>query len=141
MEYMNDIKEMLCEELEKIANEGELTAGSLDTIQKLTHSLKSIGKIMEMEEEGAYSMDGGYGGSYRGSRQGGGNRGGQSNRRGSRRGGSYRGSREYRQGGSYRGSRAEEKEMIVERIEDMMDEVQDPQAKKALEKAINAMEM
>ena len=63
MEYMHELKEMLCEELEKIAREGELTAGSLDTVDKLTHSIKSIATIMAMEDSG-YSRD--YVDKYRG---------------------------------------------------------------------------
>lgn len=133
MEYMHELKEMLCEELEKIVSEGELTAGSLETVDKLTHSIKSIGKIIEMEEDGGYSTEGTYRGSYRSSRRGNSMR----NYRGSRNGGSYVGN----YGGSYRNSRGEESEMLVERIEDMMAEVEDPKAKKALEKAIKAMEM
>ena len=46
---MYELRELLCEELDKIAEKGELTAGSLDTIDKLTHSIKSIDTIMAME--------------------------------------------------------------------------------------------
>jgi len=49
MRYMEDVKEMLCEELEKIAQKGELTTGSLDAIDKLTHSIKSIATVLAME--------------------------------------------------------------------------------------------
>ena len=44
------VKDMLCEELERVANKGELTAGSLDIVDKLTHSIKSIDTIIAMEE-------------------------------------------------------------------------------------------
>ena len=56
MEYMHELKDMLCEELERIADKGELTAGSLETIDKLTHSIKSIATIIAMDEAG-YSYD------------------------------------------------------------------------------------
>ena len=64
MRYMEDVKEMLCEELEKIAQKGELTTGSLDAIDKLTHSIKSIATVLAME---GYSE---RGGSYRGEFEG-----------------------------------------------------------------------
>jgi hypothetical protein len=68
--YTKELEDMLCEELDKIAKKGELTAGSLDVIQKLTHSLKSLKTIEAMEESGysggmypmyrySYDMDGG----------------------------------------------------------------------------------
>lgn len=57
MEYYNDIKKMLCKELKTIADEGKLSAGNLDAIDKITHSIKSLVTIMAMEE-GGYSNDG-----------------------------------------------------------------------------------
>lgn len=131
MEYMHELKEMLCEELERIADKGGLTAGSLDTVDKLTHSIKSIATIMAMEGEG-YSGENYTGETYRGYRGG------------YRRGGSYRqgGSRRSMRGGSYRrNSRTEETDMIVNKLEKMMEKVEDPNAKQALEEAIEAMEM
>lgn len=53
---LDKIKEMVCKELDDIASRGELTAGSLDTVDKLTHSLKSIVTIKSMED-GGYSND------------------------------------------------------------------------------------
>lgn len=48
----HDLKEMLCHELEEITRKGELTAGSLETVDKLTHSIKSIETILAMNEAG-----------------------------------------------------------------------------------------
>lgn len=56
---MHELREMLCEELDKITKKGELSAGSLDVIDKLTHSIKSIDTIMAMEDAG-YSHDYSY---------------------------------------------------------------------------------
>lgn len=53
-----ELKDMLCEELDKITDKGELTPGSLDIVDKLTHSIKSIDTIIAMDEAG-YSSDGG----------------------------------------------------------------------------------
>lgn len=47
-----EIRDMLCEELDKIAEQGELSAGSLELVDKLTHSIKSIDTIMAMEYAG-----------------------------------------------------------------------------------------
>lgn len=59
MHKMEELRDMLCAELEKITKKGELSAGSLDVIDKLTHSIKSIDTIMAMEDAG-YSNESGY---------------------------------------------------------------------------------
>lgn len=61
MHEMEELKEMLCDELEKITRKGELSAGSLDAVDKLTHSIKSIETIMAMND---YSGESGRGRSY-----------------------------------------------------------------------------
>ena len=63
---MYELKEMLCKEIDKIADKGEISAGSLDAIDKLTHSIKSIVTIMAME--GSSGDD--YSGARRGGRRG-----------------------------------------------------------------------
>lgn len=131
MEYMHELKEMLCDELAEIAEKGELTAGSLDTIDKLTHSIKSIATVMAMEDAD-YSYDDGNMGSM--------NRGGSYAQRRDIRGRySRRGS--YRRGmrGGY--SRDEETDKMVMKLEKMMNETSDQNAKQAIEQAINAIEM
>lgn len=105
MKAMNQLKEMLCEELEKISKKGELSAGSLDAVHKLTDTIKNIDKIMMMEEEEGYSEAGGYsmeGGGYSQARggRGGGNRGGGGGNRG---GGGGRGGYSREGGGGYSG--------------------------------------
>lgn len=58
MHIYEELKEMLCKELEEITRKGELSAGSLDVVDKLTHSVKSLETIMAMEEYGDdYSRD------------------------------------------------------------------------------------
>jgi hypothetical protein len=54
---MEELREMLCEELDKITKKGELSAGSLDVVDKLTHSIKSIDTIIAMEESGYSGED------------------------------------------------------------------------------------
>lgn len=57
MHKMYELREMLCEELDKITKKGELSAGSLDVVDKLTHSIKSIDTIIAMEEAGYSGED------------------------------------------------------------------------------------
>lgn len=59
MKKLHELKDMLMDELEKCVEKGELSAGSLDIVDKLTHSIKSIDTIIAMEDAG-YSYDDGY---------------------------------------------------------------------------------
>lgn len=63
MHKLEELREMLMKELEECTKKG-LSASSLDIIDKLTHSIKSIDTIMAM---GDYSQDSGnsYRRSYR----------------------------------------------------------------------------
>lgn len=59
------IKKMLEEELEHITRKGELTAGSLETVDKLTHAIKSVDTIKAMEDyDRDYSRDDGRSAGY-----------------------------------------------------------------------------
>lgn len=62
MEGLYELKDMLCNELEKYGKKGELTAGSLDIVDKLAHATKNLDKIIEKYEErdGGYSQRGDY---------------------------------------------------------------------------------
>lgn len=74
MNTMYDLREMLCKELDEIARKGEMSAGDLDTVHKLTDTIKNIDKIDMLD--GGYSSDGdweargtyGRGSSYAGRR-------------------------------------------------------------------------
>ena len=59
MKSLEQLRDMLCMELDEIADKGELSAGDLDTAHKLTDTIKNIDKI-EMLESGDYSEDGGW---------------------------------------------------------------------------------
>jgi hypothetical protein len=67
MHELHELKEMLCKELEEYGKKGELTAGSLDVVDKLAHSIKNLDKIIDEYEEDEYSNRGSYEGrrSYR----------------------------------------------------------------------------
>lgn len=81
MHELYELKEMLCKELEEYGRKGDLSAGSLEIVDKLAHALKNVDKIIESKEEesgeysgamprrgGSYRYDDGMmtGGSYRG---------------------------------------------------------------------------
>lgn len=52
MKSMYDLRDMLCKELDEITRKGELGAGDLDIVNKLTDTIKNIDKIEAMEEDG-----------------------------------------------------------------------------------------
>ena len=90
MDKLYDLKDKLCEELEEIARKPDMGPGDLELIHKLTDTIKNIGKIEMLEEEGGYSQEdgqdgGGYGRGVSYARgRGGYNRGGRNTRRDSR---------------------------------------------------------
>lgn len=52
MKHIEQLRDMLCEELDSITKKGKLTVDSLDAVDMITHSIKSIDTIMAMEEAG-----------------------------------------------------------------------------------------
>ena len=72
-ETLEKLCDMVQDELSKVTNKvekTELSAGMLEYIDKLTHTLKSIKTIMAMEDGASYD-NGSYRGSYDGSYDGG----------------------------------------------------------------------
>ena len=136
MEYMYELKDKLCKELDEIARKPEMGAGDLEIIHKLTDTIKNLDKI-EMLEDGGYSQAGDWeieGRAY--------NRGNSYARRKrdsmgrySRDGRMMRGG--YRDGRMY--SRAEAKEDIMDQIEDMMGDA-DEKEKAILRRAMTELE-
>ena len=59
MENLYKMKELLERELDGYCKRGELSAGSLDVIHKITDTIKNIDKIMMLEGGGEYSRGGG----------------------------------------------------------------------------------
>nr|DAV71697.1 MAG TPA: hypothetical protein [Caudoviricetes sp.] len=55
---MENLKDMICTELEEIAKKGEMSAGDLDTVYKLIVSKEKLLRIDELEEKLGYSEDG-----------------------------------------------------------------------------------
>lgn len=134
MHELHELKEKLCQELEEY-NSKEMTAGSLEVIDKLAHTIKNLGKIIEMYEEsegyssrGGIPYEGGYGGrSYaRG-------RGGRGGRTGANQYGSYA------RGGYPMEGYSRNDGMIAE-LRELMMEAPDERSKKEFQRFISKME-
>ena len=170
MHYMHDLKDLLCAELEDYAEKGKksgkMSMGDLESIHKLTDTVKNILKIDMLEEESGYSEDGTYMGEGRiygtsyddGMRRDGGysyarGRGRYAKRdsmgRYSSRSMSYDddmsyarggrgGNRGYSREGGY--SRDDGKEYMMERLGELMDEAEKPAEREALKKCMQALE-
>ena len=154
MDYMFELKEMLCEELEMIVGKGELSYSSLDTAHKITDTIKNIAKIEMLEGQNGFggSYGNSYGGSYgeesgyserrRYSREGGNSSrgdlsyddGGDSNRRGRNQMGQYT-SRAYR---GY--SREGGKERMISQLRSMMNTAETDKEKESIQKCIKSLE-
>ena len=157
MHYMHDLKDLLCAELEDYAEKGKksgkMSMGDLDSIHKLTDTVKNILKIDMLEEESGYSEDGAY--------MGEGRIYGTSYDDGMRRGVGYsydRGRGRYakrdsmgrysRDDGYMRRdvrnmrdgySRDEGKAYMMEQLEDMMEDAEKPAEKEALRRCMEAL--
>ncbi len=123
MKHLEDLRDTLCRELDEIAGKGELSAGALDTVDKLAHTIKNLDKVMMGEgysNAGDWYAMGNYG-----------------DRTGYRDSVSYRGRKRDSMG---RYSRADAKEDIADKLRRMMDDAPDSRTREALDKALRCME-
>lgn len=125
MRALEKLRDMLCDELDEIAEKDDLSTGSLDIIDKLAHSIKNLDKIMMRD---GYSRTSDW------------------EAEGFMRGNSYRRSRDSMgrysrdDGYSNRGySRNSETEHMVEKLEDMLDRAGGESEHMALKKAISIL--
>jgi hypothetical protein len=144
MHALYELKEKLMDHLEEYSKK-DLTGSNLEIVDKLSHTIKNLCKIIEDMEEAegeSYAMnDGMGGGSYRSSyaRNG--------------RGGSYRGGNYSRRGMSYadgrgRGSNAQRDSMgrysstdeYMDDLRDLMESAPDQKTRMEFEKFIRKME-
>ena len=131
---MYNLKEKLCRELDEIARKPEMSAGDLETVHKLTDTIKNIDKIDMLEETGEYSQAGDWEMEGRGSY----NRG--SSYRGRKRDSMGRYSRDGRYGPTTRMySRAEAKDDMMAKLEEMMDHASE-QERTILRQAMDKLE-
>lgn len=152
MHYMHDLKDLLCAELEDYAEKGKksgkMSMGDLDSIHKLTDTVKNILKIDMLEGESGYSEDGAYMGEGRiygtsyddGMRRGGGYSYARGRGRYAKRDSMGRYSRDdgyMRRDGGY--SRDEGKAYMMEQLEDMMEDAEKPAEKEALRRCMEAL--
>lgn len=147
MHELYELKEKLMEELKEYGSKDEMTAGTLEVVDKLAHTIKNLCKIIEDAE---YSSEGGSmrGGSYRGGSYDGGSY------RGSYDGGSYEGSMRggSYEGGSYargrgrnarrdsRGRYASDNGMMLEQLQDLMQEAPDGRTRQEIQKLVSKLE-
>jgi hypothetical protein len=123
MKHLEDLRDTLCRELDEIAGKGELSAGALDTVDKLAHTIKNLDKVMMGEgysSAGDWYAMGNYG-----------------ERPGYRDSVSYRGRKRDSMG---RYSRTDAKEDIADKLRRMMDDAPDSRTREALDKALRCME-
>ena len=135
MHELYELKEMLCKELEEYWQKGELTAGSLEVVDKLANTIKNLCKIIDMCEDGEYSSREGYyedgmGGSY--ARGGYHARGGRGNRGGNRGANQY-GS--YARGGGYSRDGG-----MIEDLRELMRDAPDERTRQEFQKFIRKIE-
>lgn len=135
MDIMKDL-EMLCDVLsDKLAEKtrkvknGGMSDGDLETIDKLTHALASVKKIMAfMEDEEGYSgnwPEGSYRGSYRSSY-----------------GGSYARGRNQRRDsmGRYSGERGYSRNDLADKMRDLMTDAPDDRTRQEIQRMIDKLE-
>ena len=157
MHYMHDLKDLLCAELEDYAEKGKksgkMSMGDLDSIHKLTDTVKNILKIDMLEDEAGYSEDGAYMGEGRiygtsyddGMRRGGGYSYARGRGRYSKRDSMGRYSRDdgyvCRDGRGMRDgySRDDGKAYMMEQLEYMMEDAEKPAEKEALCRCMEAL--
>lgn len=126
MRTLKELREKFCEELDEIARKGELNAGDLETVHKLTDTIKNIDKICMLEEDGGYSGDGEWAAHsiYDDGRTYGG-------------GHSYAGRKRDSMG---RYSRDGGKEHMISKLENMMHGTDNERTKEAIKKCISEIE-
>ena len=133
MEYMHELKEKLCDELDEIARKPEMGAGDLEIIHKLTDTIKNLDKIEMLEDGGGYSQAGDWEADMRGTY------GRGSSYRGRKRDSMGRYSREGRGGrGGY--SRHDAKEAMMEQMEMLMDQAGSEREREAIRRCMGQLE-
>ncbi|MBP3890859.1 MAG: hypothetical protein J6D29_01660 [Solobacterium sp.] len=120
MHELYELKEKLCDELKEYGRK-DMSAGTLEVVDKLTHTIKNLEKIIENYENEEYS--GYYGGSMR------------SNMDGAR---NYNNRRSYGRGNSY--GRYSRDEHMVSELRDLMNEAPDERTRKEFERFISKIE-
>ena len=127
MHELYELKEKLMKELKEYGGGGDLSAGSLEIVDKLTHTIKNLCKIIDETEEGYSgryypmyrSYDDGMGGSYTDGR-------------------TYRGGRSYaqRRDGMGRYSR----DGLADKLRDLAEDAPDERTRMEIQRLVEKME-
>ena len=132
MEYMYELKDKLCKELDEIAKKPEMSAGDLEAAHKLTDTIKNLDKIEMLEEDG-YSRAGNWEADMRGTY------GRGSSYRGRKRDSMGRYSREGRDGrGGY--SRDSAKDEMMRHLDEMMDSASSEKEREIIRRTMTQLE-
>lgn len=116
MHDLYKLKEMLCEELEEYGRKGEMTANTLEIVDKLAHTVKNLDKIIKMHEDEEYEHD-------------------YSSRGRSMRGRKYDDGMRRESGRRYSRS----PESMIDRLEDMMDDAPDDKTRMEIQRLMDKM--
>ena len=128
MKALYELKDKLQDELDEIARKPEMSAGDLETVHKLTDTIKNIDKICALEEDGGYSEAGDWEADMRGTYG---------------RGSSYRGrkrdsmGRYSRDGSMY--SRHDAKEAMIEQAREMMENATTDREREAIRRFMSEL--
>lgn len=130
MQELERLKDMLCKELYEISEKGELNAGALETVHKLTDTIKNIDKIEMLENEGEYGYKSraSYGNDYM-------MRDGHDGRRGT-----YYIGGHYSRGSGSRYSRGDGKESMLRHMREMMEDAGTEKEREAIKRCISQIE-
>ena len=123
MHELYELKDMLMKELEEYGSKGELSAGTLDIVDKLAHATKNLCKIIDEYDDG---NSGYYPMAYE-------NRGGNSRR-------SYRGSYQRRDSMGRYSRNYSRDGGLVEELRELMQEAPDDRTRQEFQKFITKME-
>ena len=128
MHKLHELKDMLCDELQEYSNK-DLSAGSLEVIDKLAHAAKNVGKLIEMyDKDDNYSSMGGSYAMYRD---------GNYNRRGSY----ARGKNAKRDSrGRYSSDGYSRNTEVIAELHEIMNDLDDEHTKMEMQKFINKIE-
>lgn len=136
MKALYELKDKLQDELDEIARKPEMSAGDLETVHKLTDTIKNIDKIEMLEEDGDYSRAGDWEADMRGTY------GRGSSYRGRKRDSMGRYSREGRDGRGGRGgySRDGAKDEMMRHLDEMMESASNEKEREIIRRTMSQLE-
>lgn len=136
MKALDELRDMLCEELDEIAKKQELSAGDLETVHKLTDTIKNIDKICIMDETGEYSQAGDWEAEMRGNY----GRGSSYANRGQHYVRGHYSRSDARRGRDGRYSRTDAKDHMMEQLEAMMEDARNEKEREAIRRCMTQLE-